>query len=80
MRHLATRINEQQKNDEVAVMGCSEELGGTAELKSEIIEQTGNTHKLLKLEVSHILKERSKINTHDCFKSQKKLAKIEVPV
>ena len=33
---------------------CNKEVGGTAELNSEIIDQTANTHKLLTLEALHI--------------------------
>ena len=29
------------------MLECNKEVGGTAELKSEIIDQTVNTHKLL---------------------------------
>ena len=34
------------------MLESNKEIGGTAELKSEIIDQTANTHKLLKLEPS----------------------------
>ena len=49
---------------------CKKEVGGTAELKSEIKDQTANTHKLLTLEALHIWRERPKINTHDEFRSR----------
>ena len=57
VRHLATRIDEYRKR--VSPIGqhlleCNKEVGGSAELKSEIIDQTANTHKLLTLEALHI--------------------------
>ena len=56
VRHLATRGDEHRKRDSPVgqhLLECNKEVGGTAELKSEIIGQTANTHKLLKLEVLH---------------------------
>ena len=47
--HLATRVDEHSKGDSPVgqhLLECNEEVGGTAELKSEIIDQTANTHKL----------------------------------
>ena len=55
IRHLATRVVEHRKVDSPVgqhLLECNKEVGGTAEeLKSEIIDQTANTHKLLTLEV-----------------------------
>ena len=73
VRHLATRINEHRKGDSPLgqhLLECNKEVGGTAELKSEIIDQTANTHKLLTLEALHIWRERPKINTRDEFRSR----------
>ena len=73
VRHLATRVDEHRKGDSPAVqhlLECNKEVGGTAELKSEIIDQTANTHKLLTLEALHIWRERPKINTRDEFRSR----------
>ena len=42
------------------MLECNKEVGGTAELKSEIIDQTANTHKLLTREALLIW---PKINT-----------------
>ena len=56
---------------------CNKEVGGTAELKSEIIDQTANTHKLLTLEALHIWRERPRINTLEEFKSQELTLKIK---
>ena len=67
-RHLATRVDEHCKGDFPVgqlLLECNKEVGGTAELKSEIIDQTANTHKLLTLEALHIWRERPKINTRD---------------
>ena len=52
VRHLATRVDEHRKGDSPVgqhLLQGKKEVGGTAELKSEIIEQTANTHKLLTL-------------------------------
>ena len=64
VRHLATRVDEHRKGDFSVgkhLLECNKEVGGTAELKSEIIDQTANTHKLLTLEALHIRRERPKI-------------------
>ena len=58
VRHLATRVDDHRKG--VSPVGqylleCNKEVGGTAELKLEIKDQTANTHKLLTLEALHIL-------------------------
>ena len=55
---------------------CNKELGGTAELKSVIIDQTANTHKLLTLEALYILRERPKIKTRDEFRSRELTLKL----
>ena len=57
VRHVATRFDDYYKGDSPVgqhLLECIEKVGGTAELKSEIIEQTANTHKLLTLEALHI--------------------------
>ena len=49
VRHLATRVDEHRKGDSPVgqhLLECNKEVCGTAELKSEIIDQTANTHKL----------------------------------
>ena len=53
VRHVATRFAEHHKGDSPVgqhLLECIRKVGGTAELKSEIIEQTANTQKLLTLE------------------------------
>ena len=53
VRPLATRVDEHRKGDSPVgqhLLECNKEVGGTAELKSEIIDQRANTHKLLTLE------------------------------
>ena len=52
------------------------EVGGTAELNSEIIDQTANTHKLLTLEALRIYSESPKINTRDEFRSPELTLKL----
>ena len=47
VRLLATRINEHRKGDspiEQHLLECKKEIGSTSELKSEIIDQTANSH------------------------------------
>ena len=58
------------------LLECNKEVGGTAELNSEILDQTANTHKLLTLEALHILSERPKINTRDEFRSRELTLKL----
>ena len=73
VRPLATRVNEHRKGDSPVgqhLLECNKEVGGTAELKSEIIDQTANSHKLLTLEALHIWRERPKINTRDEVRSR----------
>ena len=51
------RVEEHLKGDSLAgqhLLECNKEIGGTAELKSEVIDQTADTHRLLKLEAVHI--------------------------
>ena len=55
---------------------CNKEVGGTAELKSEIIDQTANAHKLLTLEALHIWRKRPKIDTRDEFRSRELTLKL----
>ena len=79
VRHLATRVDEHRKGDSAVgqhLLECNKEVGGTAELKSEIIDQTANTHKLLTLEALHIWRERPKTNTRDEFRSRKLTLKL----
>ena len=73
VRNLARRVDEHSKGDFPVgqhLLECNKEVGGTAELKSEIIDQTAITHKLLTLEALHIWRERPKINTRDEFRSR----------
>ena len=70
VRHLATRVDEHRKGDSPVgqhLLECNKEIGGTAELKSEIIDQTANTHKLLTLEALHIWRERPKDQHTRCI-------------
>ena len=75
---LEKRRETQQKV--YAVLGLSlkpnKEVGGTAELKSKIIDQTAKTHKLLTLEALHIWMERPRINTRDEFSSRELTLKL----
>ena len=60
VRHLATRVDEHSKGDCPVgqhLLECNKEVGGTAELKSEIVDQTANTHRLLTLDILHIWRE-----------------------
>ena len=73
VRNLATRVDEHRKGDSPVgqhLLEGNKEVGGTAELKSDIIDQTVNTHKLLTLEALHVWKERPRINTLDELRSQ----------
>ena len=57
VRNLATRVDEHRKGDSPVgqhLLEGNQEVGGTAELKSDIIDQTANTHKLLPLEALHV--------------------------
>ena len=66
VRHLATRVDEHRKGDSPVgqhSLECNKEVGSTAVLKSEIIDQTAKIHKLLTLEALHIWRERPRINT-----------------
>ena len=79
VRYLATRVDEHRKGDSPVgqhLLECRKKVGGTAELKSEIIDQTANTHKLLTLEALHIWRERTKINTRDEFRSRELTLKL----
>ena len=72
-RNLATRVDEHRKRDYPVgqhLLECNKEVGGTAELKSEIIDQTANTHQLLTLEALNNWRERPKTNTRDEFRSR----------
>ena len=55
---------------------CNKEVGGTAELKLEIIDQTTNTHKLLTLVALHVSKKRPRITTRDEFRSRELTLKL----
>ena len=79
VRYLATRVDEHRKGDSPVgqhLLECRKKVGGTAELKSEIIDQTANTHKLLTLEALHIWRERTKITTRDEFRSRELTLKL----
>ena len=57
VRNLVTRVDAHRKGDFPAgqrLLECNKEVGCTGELKSEIIDQTANTQKLLKPEALHI--------------------------
>ena len=72
VRHLATRVDEHRKGDSPVgqqLLDCNEDVSGTAELKSIIIDQSANIHKLLTLEVLYIWRERPIIDTSDEFRS-----------
>ena len=54
LRNLATSVDEHRKGDfpvRQRLLEGNKEVGGTAELNSEIIDQTANTQKLLTLKV-----------------------------
>ena len=73
VQHSTTRVGEHSKGDSPVgqhLLECSKEVGGTAGLKSEIINETANTQKLLTLEALHICRERPRINTRDEFRSR----------
>ena len=79
VRRLATRVDEHRKGDSPLgqhLLECKKEVGGTAELKPEIIDQTANNHKLLTLEALHIWRERPKINTRDEFRRRELTLKL----
>ena len=67
VRHLAARVDEHRKGDDL--LEFNKEVDGTAKLKSEIIDQTANNHKLLTLGALYILRERPRINTSDEIRS-----------
>ena len=72
VRHLAARVDEHRKGDSPVgqdLLEFNKEVDGTAKLKSEIIYQTANNHKLLTLEALYILRERPRINTRDEIRS-----------
>ena len=61
VQNLATRVDEHRKGDFPEgqhLLECNKEVGGTAELKTEIIDQTANTHRLC------ILGGRGRRSTH----------------
>ena len=79
VRPLVTRVDEHRKEDCPVgqhLLECNREVLGTAGLKSDNIDQAANTHKLLTLEVLHILNERSRINTRDEFRSRELTLKV----
>ena len=79
VRHLATRVDEHYKSDYPVrqhLLDGNKEVGGTSELKSEIIDQTANTHKLLTLGASHIWREWPRINTCNEFRSRELTLKL----
>ena len=73
VRQLATRVDDHRKGSPVGqhLLECNKEVGGTAELKSKIIDQTAITQKLLTLEALNIWRERPRINTRDEFRRRK---------
>ena len=80
VRHLATRGDEHRKVDSPVgqhLLEANKEVGGTAELKSEIIEQTANTHKLPTLEALNIWRERTRINVRDEFRRWELTLKVK---
>ena len=73
VQHLATRVDERRKGDSPKgqnLLERNKEVGGTAELKSEIMDQTSNTPKLLTLGALHIWRESPRTNTRDEFRSR----------
>ena len=79
VRHLATRVDEHRKGDSPVrqhLLECNKEVGASAELKSEIIDQIANTQKLRTLEALHIWRKRPKINTRDEFSSRELTLKL----
>ena len=79
VQHLATRADEHRKKDSTVgqhLLECKNDVGVTAELKSDIIDKTANTQKLLKLEALHIWRERPRINTRDEFRSRELTLKL----
>ena len=58
------------------MLESNKEVGSTAELKSEIIDQTANIQKLLTLEALHIWRQRPRINTRDEFGSRELTLKL----
>ena len=79
MLHLATRFDDHRKDDPSVgqyLVERSKEKGGTVEVKSEIIEQTGSTLKLLTLQALHIPEGSLKVNTNDKFRIRKLTLKL----
>ena len=78
VRHLTTRIEEQNKADSpvgLHLWQCQLE-GKSADLSWEIIDRSNNQTKLLTLEVIHIRKEKPDLNTRDKFRSRELTLKI----
>ena len=72
MRQLAPSIDEHRREGSQLIhhlLECSKGKGGTSEMKSEIIDQTGNTYKFFTLEALHTRRERPKINKRNEFKN-----------
>ena len=79
VRHLATRVDEHHKEDSPVGQHSLErnkEVGGNAELKSEVIDQTANTQKLLTLVAFAYLE--GEAYTLDEFKTRDELRKGEL--
>ena len=74
MQRFNTRVDKQRREQQM--LKFNNELGRTLMLKSESLDQTGNTHKLLILEALHIGRERPKINTRDEFSSRELILKM----
>ena len=78
VRHLTTRIEEHHKENSPVgqrLRECDRD-GKSAELKSEIIDQSSNIQKLLTLEALHIWKERPRINRREEFRSRELTLKL----
>ena len=74
MQRFNTRVDKQRREQQMVKF--NNELGRTLMLKSESLDQTGNTHKLLTLEALHIWRERPNINTRDEFSSRELILKM----
>ena len=79
--HLAMRFDDHRKDDPPVgqyLVESSKEKGGTVELKSEFIDQTGSTLKLVTLQDLHIPEGSLKDNTSDEFRSRELTLKLEI--
>ena len=79
VQHLAMRVDEHRKGGSPVgqhLLEFNKDVYGTAELKSESIDQTAKIHKLLTLEALHIWRERPRINIRDEFRSRQLTLKV----